>query len=98
VRNGVERRWISAFILAHACSLASFATEQNSPATPGQAGPGEVEMNEMIRSESQQPMNMNEPMPTAMARKGMKIGDVKAHAMKKEAVMDEKMKQEEMKH
>jgi hypothetical protein len=92
------RRCITAFILAQACYLASFAAEQNAPATPDQAGPGEVEMNEMIRSESQQPMNMNEPMPTAMARKGMKIGDMKANAMKKEVIMDEKMKQEEMKH
>lgn len=43
-------------------------------------------------------MNINEPMPTGMARKGIKIGDMKAHAMKKEAVIDEKMNQEVMKH
>lgn len=55
-------------------------------------------MNKIIRTESQQPMDMNEPMPIGMARKGMIKGDVKSHAMKKEAVMDEKMMQEEMKH
>jgi hypothetical protein len=93
----MERRRISVFILALACTLRSFAAETSAPSESGQAGPGEVEMNRIIRTESQQPMNMNEPMPTAMARKGMKIGDVKAHAMKKEAVMDEKMKQEKMK-
>ena len=55
-------------------------------------------MNRIIRTESQQHMDMNEPMPIGMARKGMKKGDVKSHAMKKEAVMDEKVVQEEMKH
>jgi len=59
---------------------------------------GEVEMNKIIRIESQQPMDMNEPMPIGMVRNGVIKGDVKSHAMKKEAVMDEKMMQEEMKH
>ena len=42
-------------------------------------------------------MNMDEPMPTGMAKECMKKGDAKAHALKKEAVMDEMMKFEEMK-
>jgi hypothetical protein len=90
------KRLITEFILALACALPSVAAEKNAPAGSGQAGPGEVMMNNMIRTESQQPMDMNEPMPIGMARKGMKKGDVKAHAMKKGAVMDEMMKHEEM--
>jgi hypothetical protein len=94
----MERHCITAIVLALTCSPGSFAAEQNAPIESGQTSLGEAEMNTIIRTESQQPMDMNEPMPIGMARKGMKKGDVKSHAMKKEAVMDEKMMQEEMKH
>jgi hypothetical protein len=88
----MDNRFIIAFVLAHACSLAPLAAQE----TP-QAGPGGIAINRMIQSESKQRMNMNEPMSTGMARKGQKKGDVKADAMKKEVYMDEMMKQEEMK-
>ncbi len=93
----MKKRFIAALVLALAWPLPSLAAEKNTPPAPGQTDAGDIELNKMTRTESQQPMNMNQPMPTGMARKDMKKGDVKAHAMKKEAVMDEKMKQEEMK-
>jgi hypothetical protein len=93
----MKKRFIATFIVALAWPLPSLATEKNAPPAPSQTGAGDVVLNKMIRSESQQPMNMNQPMPTGMARKGMKKGDVKAHATKKEVFMHEKMKQEEMK-
>ena len=88
----MKKRFIAAFLLMLSGAAPSIAAEKDAPAAPGQADAG---MNRMIRSESKQPMDMNAPMPTGMAKKGMKKGDVKAHATKKEAVMDEKMKQEE---
>ena len=88
---------VYAIVLALACSLTPVAAEKNAPAPSGEAGVSKTDMNKMIRTESHQPIDMNEPMPTGMARKGMKKGDVKAHAMKKQAIMNEKMKQEEMK-
>ncbi len=93
----MKKLLIAAGILALAGSLASVAAEKNAPAISGQAGTNEAKMSKMIETESQQHMDMNEPMPTGMARKGMKKGDVKAHARKKEAVMDEMMKNEKMK-
>ena len=95
MKTGMKKLLIAAGILALAGSLASAAAEKNAPAASGHAGASEAGMNEMIKTESQQHMDMNEPMPTGMARKGMKKGDVKAHARKKEAVMDEMMKKEE---
>jgi hypothetical protein len=44
----------------------------------------------------QKSMKMDEPMPTGMAKPGMKKGDVKVNAGRKETEM-EKMMQEEMK-
>ena len=93
----MRNNFIAALVLTLACSPPAPAADKNAPAAPAQAGAGDAGMNETMRTESRQPMNMNQPMPTGMARKGMKKGDVKAHAMKKEAVMDEMMKQEEMK-
>ena len=87
---------VYAAILALACPLTPVAAEKNAPPTSGDAGASKIDLNKMIRTESHQPIDMNEPMPTGMARKGMKKGDVKAHAMKKQAIMNEKMKQEEM--
>ena len=87
----MKRLCITAFILALACVLPSAAAEKNAPAA------SDANTDKMIKTESRQPMKMDEPMPTGMAKKGMKKGDVKAHAKKKEAVMDEMMKQEEMK-
>lgn len=89
----MKKRSLAVFVLALVCAAPSLAAEKNAPAT---SGPGDAQMDRPIPTESQQPMNMNEPMPIGMARKGMKKGDVKAHAMKKEAAMDEMMKREEM--
>lgn len=91
------------FILALACPLISAAAEKSAPvsssgdATGSNTEKDTVHMNKPIEMESRQPMNLDEPMPTGMAKKGMKKGDVKARAMKKEAAMNEMMKQEEMK-
>ena len=92
----MKKRCIAAFILTLSCATPSVAAEKDAVA-PDRAGAGDAGMNRMIRNESKQPMNMNEPMPIGMAKKGMKKGDVKAHAAKKEAVLDEMMKREEMK-
>jgi len=89
----MKKRCVAALLLMLAFTAPSIAGGKNAPAAPDQTG--DREMNRMIRSESRQPMDMNAPMPTGMAKKGMKKGDVKAHAMKKEAVLDRMMKQEE---
>jgi len=89
----MKKRFVAAFVLTLACAAPSIAAEKDAPAAPGRTG--DREMNRTIRSESKQPMDMNAPMPTGMAKKGMKKGDVKAHAAKKQAVMDRMMKQEE---
>jgi len=91
----MKKRFVAAFLLMLAGAAPSIAAEKGTPPAPDQAGASDAGMNRMIRSESEQPMDMNAPMPTGMAKKGMKKGDVKAHAMKKEAVMDKMMKQEE---
>ena len=99
----MKKLCIVTFILALAFPLPSVAAEQgtrdSSDGQPagGDTGKDATHINKTIKMESRQPMNMNEPMPTGMAKKGMKKGDVKAHAVKKEAAMDEMMKQEEMK-
>jgi len=86
---------VAAFVLVLACALPAAGAEKNAPAssggTPAARGP---DVDRMIQKESRQPMDMNEPMSTGMAKPGMKKGDVKANAMKKEAVMHEKMKKE----
>lgn len=41
------------------------------------------------------PMNMDEPMPTKMAKPGMKMGDVKKAAEKKDREMRDKLKKEQ---
>ena len=93
----MKKLLIAAGILALAGSLASVAAEKKAPAGSGPTGASETGMNKMIEAESRQHMDMNEPMPTGMARKGMKLGDVKAHARKKETAMDAMMKKEEIK-
>jgi hypothetical protein len=99
----MKKLFIAAFILALACSLPSAAADKGAPVPSGgqptgsDAGNDATPVEQTTKSESKQPMNMDEPMPTGMAKKGMKKGDVKAHALKKEAIMDEMMKQEEMK-
>ena len=94
----MKKRIVAAFILALACSHPSTAAEQNAPVVSGDQPTGsDADMNKTIKIESRQPMNMDEPMPTGMAKPGMKKGDVKTHAKKQEATMDEMMKQEEMK-
>jgi hypothetical protein len=67
----MKKRFVAGLVLALAWPLPSLAAEQNAP-PPGQIGAGNVELNKMIPTESQQPMNMSQPMPTGMARKGMK--------------------------
>jgi len=91
----MKKSFIAALVLTLAWSLPALAAEKNAPPAPVRAG--DAGMNRMIRSESEQPMDMNAPMPTGMAKKGMKKGDVKTRTLKKEAVMDDMMKQEEMK-
>ena len=99
----MKKRYIAPFILTLACALPSTAAEKNAPVSSGDqpvesnANQDTARMNKTMKRESTQPMNMDEPMPTGMAKKGMKKGDVKAHALKKEAAMDEMMKQEEIK-
>lgn len=94
---------VMTFILALACPLTSAAAEKNAlvsssgDPTESNTDKDTIHMNKTIKMESKQPMNPDEPMPTGMAKKGMKKGDVKVHAMKKEAAMGEMMKQEEMK-
>lgn len=86
---------IAAFVLVLSCALPAAGAEKNAPAssggTPATRGP---DVDKMIQNESRQPMDMNEPMSTGMAKPGMKKGDVKANARKKEAVMHEKMGKE----
>ena len=89
----MKKRCVAALLLMLAGAASSIAGEKNAPAAHDQTGGRE--MNRMIRSESKQPMDMNAPMPTGMAKKGMKKGDVKAHAAKKEAVMDRMLRHEE---
>lgn len=89
----MKKRFVAALLLMLAFAAPSIAGGKNAPAAPDQAG--DREMNRVTRSESEQPMDMNAPMPTGMAKKGMKKGDVKAHAAKKQAVMDRMMQQEE---
>ncbi len=94
----MKKRFVAAFVLALACPLPLAAAEQSAPGASGDQPTGrDTDMNETIKMESRQPMNMDEPMPTGMAKPGMKKGDVKANAMKQEATMDEKMKQEKLK-
>ena len=52
--------------------------------------------NESMEMDYQKSMKMDEPMPTGMAKPGMKKGDVRVNAGRKETEM-EKMMQEEMK-
>ena len=94
----MKQRFVAAFILALACPLPSADAEQSAPGASGDQPTGrDADMNKTIKMESRKPMNMDEPMPTGMAKQGMKKGDVKTHAKKQEAVMEEMMKQEEMK-
>lgn len=99
----MKKLFIAAFILALACSLPLSAAEKRAPVPSGgqsagsNAGKDATPVDKTIKKESRQPMNMDEPMPTGMAKEGMKKGDVKARALKKGAAMDEMMKQEEMK-
>ncbi len=94
---------VTTSILALACPLPSAVAEKSAPVSSSNDSTGSnvdndtVNMGKTIKVESKQPMDMDELMPTGMAKKGMKKGDVKTHAMKKEAAMDELMKQEEMK-
>jgi len=83
---------VATLFLVLGCS-ASSAADKGAPVPSAAGNSG---MDTKLKTESSQPMNMDEPMPTGMAKKGMKKGDVKAHALKKEAAMDEMMKQEEM--
>ena len=89
----MKKFFVAAFILVLACSATS-AADKGAPVPSAARDAG---TDTKIKMEASQPLNMDEPMPTGMAKKGMKKGDVKAHALKKEAVMDEMMKQEEMK-
>jgi len=97
----MKKLFMAACVLALACSLPSAAAENSPPNSPrhpaGDAGNNAMPTENTTKTESTQPMNMDEPMPTAMAKRGMKKGDVKAQAQKKEAIMDEMMKQEKMK-
>lgn len=99
----MKKLCVVTFILALACPLASAAAEPGTRDSSGgqsagsDTGKDATHVNKTIKMESRQPMNMNAPMPTGMAKQGMKKGDVKAEAMKKEAAMDQMMKQEEMK-
>lgn len=95
--SDLKKILIAALALAFAAPLASVAAGKNTPAASGPVGAGEVGMDKIIKTESQQRMNLNEPIPSGMAKKGMKKGDVKAHAQKQEAVMNEMMKWEEIK-
>ena len=88
----MKKIFVVAFVMALVVS-ATPAAEKNAPVSADDA----AGVNETIERESTQPMNRNEPMPTGMAKKGMKKGDVKARATKKDAVMNEMMKREEMK-
>ena len=88
----MKKRFVAASFLMLAFTAPSIAGGKDAPVAPDQTG--DRAMNRMIRSESKQPMDMNAPMPTGMAKKGMKKGDVKAHAAKKEAVMERMMQQE----
>jgi hypothetical protein len=103
VRDDVKILFIATSVLVLACSLPSAAAENSAPNSPGRqptggdAGNDAISVEKTTQTETIQPMNMDEPMPTAMAKEGMKKGDVKAQAMKKAAAMDEMMKQEEMK-
>jgi hypothetical protein len=99
----MKKLFITPFILTLACTLPSTAAERSAPVSSGDqpvesnADQDTVRTKETMKRESTQPMNMDEPMPTGMAKKGMKKGDVKTHAKQKEAIMDEMMKQEEIK-
>lgn len=98
----MKKIFAAAFLLMLVCSATSAADKSASDSSGGppagsNADKDAARMNETTKMESRQPMNMDEPMPTGMAKEGMKKGDVKAHAKKKEAAMDEMMKQEEMK-
>ncbi|MHB8743737.1 MAG: hypothetical protein ACYC9L_11495 [Sulfuricaulis sp.] len=90
-------------ILALACPHPSSATDKNTSVSPSGNPAGSnsnldaTNINNTIIMESSQPMNPNEPMPTGMAKQGMKTGDVKARAMKKESVIEPMMKQEQIK-
>ncbi|MHB8622784.1 MAG: hypothetical protein ACYC9J_03740 [Sulfuricaulis sp.] len=90
-------------ILALACPYPSNATEKHTSVSPSGNPTGSnsdldaTNMNNTIIMESSQPMNSDEPMPTGMAKQGMKTGDVKARAMKKESVIEPMMKQEQIK-
>ncbi|MHB8534159.1 MAG: hypothetical protein ACYDBW_01785 [Sulfuricaulis sp.] len=92
-----KKKLVVAFILASCCPLPSFAAAKDGPPVSGHAGGGDAGMTQTIETESQQPMKMNQPMPSRMAKPGMKKGDVKARAMKKETIMDEMMGKEKMK-
>jgi hypothetical protein len=63
-------------------------TAESSTATSGKAV--------IMERDYQKSMKMDEPMPTGMAKPGMKKGDVKNSAEKKQTEM-EKMMREEMK-
>jgi hypothetical protein len=88
----MKKFFVAAFILVLACSATS-AADKGAP-VPSAAGDADTDIK--IKMESRQPMNMDEPMPTGMAKKGMKKGDVKARALKKKSAMDDMMKQEKM--
>lgn len=102
--SGIKQYFLAAtFLMAFACPLTSAAAEKSAPVSPSSdstesnTDKNAGDMNKTIKKESSQPINLDEPMPTGMAKKGMKKGDVKARALKKAATMDELMKQEEMK-
>jgi hypothetical protein len=103
--SGIKQFFLTTtFTLALANPLMIAAVEKSAPVSSGDdptsgssTDKNAVDRNETIKNESKQPMNLDEPMPTGMAKKGMKKGDVKAHAKKKDATMDEMMKQEVMK-
>jgi hypothetical protein len=59
-------------------------------ATAGKPTPG---VPAAVESNHQKSMDMNAPMPTGMAKPGMKKGDVKKSAEKKEQKMEEIMHQ-----
>ncbi len=54
---------------------------------------GKAEQGASQESENAKPMNPDEPMPTQMARPGMKEGDVKASAEKKQRELEEMMRE-----
>ena len=99
----MKKLFIAPFILTLACALPSTAAERSAPVSSGDQPAGSnadqdtARMNKTMKRKSTPPMNMDEPMPTGMAKKGMKKGDVKTRAKQKEAIMDEMMKLEEMK-